>query len=158
MAISTSTFVWWNHKGTEQWSSRISACFSCTKHLRLHSTYTSWIGSNISWLLLAVAVWKFQSTVDPHAFGNGVLMPVMYQQMFQVWVLVCSLVLVSHLCQVHFHMNWCHPMASYMSRYPKSQNETVPGTSANGKKKRPRSQKPTEASQQSNGTPGPASG
>jgi hypothetical protein len=34
-------------------------------------------------MLLTVADLKFQSGVDPHAFGN-VLMPVMYQQMFQV--------------------------------------------------------------------------
>ncbi|GJM85487.1 hypothetical protein PR202_ga01939 [Eleusine coracana subsp. coracana] len=70
-------------------------------------------------------VYMVPSGVDPHAFGSGVLMPVMYQQMFQV---------------------------------PQKPNETVPGTSANGKKKRPRSQKPTETSQLSNGTPGPASG
>ncbi|GJM85486.1 hypothetical protein PR202_ga01938 [Eleusine coracana subsp. coracana] len=70
-------------------------------------------------------VYMVPSGVDPHAFGSGVLMPVMYQQMFQV---------------------------------PQKPNETVPGTSANGKKERPRSQKPTETSQQSNGTPGPASG
>ncbi|TVT99128.1 hypothetical protein EJB05_55537 [Eragrostis curvula] len=70
-------------------------------------------------------VYMVPSGVDPHAFGNGVLMPVMYQQMFQV---------------------------------PQKPNETMQGTSANGKKKRPRGQKPAETSQQSNGTPGPASG
>lgn len=35
-------------------------------------------------MLLTVADRKFQSNVDPNAFGNSVLMPVMYQQMFQV--------------------------------------------------------------------------
>ncbi|CAN6172271.1 unnamed protein product [Urochloa humidicola] len=67
-------------------------------------------------------VYMVPSGVDPHAFGNGVLMPVMYQQMFQV---------------------------------PQQPNGTVQGTSANGKKKRPRGHKLTETSQLSNGTPGP---
>ncbi|KAF2945771.1 protein FAR1-RELATED SEQUENCE 6 isoform X1 [Oryza sativa Japonica Group] len=72
-------------------------------------------------------VYMVPSGVDPQAFGNGVLMPVVYQQMFQV---------------------------------PQQPNGTMPDTSANGKRKRPRAQKPTEASEQSNGTPatGPTSG
>ncbi|KAL6899380.1 hypothetical protein ACP4OV_006038 [Aristida adscensionis] len=68
-------------------------------------------------------VYMVPSSVDPHALGNGVLMPVMYQQMFQV---------------------------------PQKPNGTVQGTSADGKRKRPRVQKLTETSQQSNGTPGPS--
>lgn len=70
-------------------------------------------------------VYMVPSGVDPQAFGNGVLMPVMYQQMFQI---------------------------------PHQPNGTVQDALANGKKKRPRVQKPTETSHQSNGTPGPASG
>uniref|UniRef100_A0A0D3F7F5 Uncharacterized protein n=1 Tax=Oryza barthii TaxID=65489 RepID=A0A0D3F7F5_9ORYZ len=72
-------------------------------------------------------VYMVPSGVDQQAFGNGVLMPVVYQQMFQV---------------------------------PQQPNGTMPDTSANGKRKRPRAQKPTEASEQSNGTPatGPTSG
>lgn len=69
-------------------------------------------------------VYMVPSGVDPQAFGNGVLMPVMYQQMFQI---------------------------------PQQPNGAVQET-VNGKKKRPRVQKLTETSHQSNGTPGPASG
>lgn len=70
-------------------------------------------------------VYMVPSGVDPQAFGNGVLMPVMYQQMFQI---------------------------------PQQPNGTAQDTLANGKRKRPRAQKPTETSHQSNGTSGPAAG
>uniref|UniRef100_A0A453P219 Protein FAR1-RELATED SEQUENCE n=2 Tax=Triticinae TaxID=1648030 RepID=A0A453P219_AEGTS len=70
-------------------------------------------------------VYMVPSGVDPQAFGNGVLMPVMYQQMFQI---------------------------------PQQPNGAAQDTLANGKRKRPRAQKPTETSHQSNGTSGPAAG
>uniref|UniRef100_A0A0A9CHK2 Uncharacterized protein n=1 Tax=Arundo donax TaxID=35708 RepID=A0A0A9CHK2_ARUDO len=49
-------------------------------------------------------------------------------------------------------------MYQQMFQVPQQPNETVQGTSANGKRKRPRGQKLAETSQQSNRTPGPASG
>lgn len=44
------------------------------------------------------------------------------------------------------------------TQIPQQPNGAAQDTLANGKRKRPRAQKPTEASHQSNGTSGPAAG